>query len=179
VGLRAQAGWAKEFHWVKGDNDEVPIEDRFFAGGARSVRGYQERILGPRLEGEEVIDPTFFAPAKGGQAQLLLNAEIRVPLAWGFGMTLFFDGGNVWESWDEVRIDQFFPIKQPPKGEERGVLLDFRTSWGVGIHYNTIVGPLRLEHGWPLKPEGINDEDGIVVEAKDKPIWHFSLGHAF
>lgn len=184
LGLRAQLGWAEA--WWKSDEDGVPFEDRFFAGGNRTVRGYRENSLGPRATAEDiedVADQAFLAnrPTAGGSALMLTNAELRFPLPllgrWGFGGAVFLDGGNVWESWSEVALDQF-TLEGNLEGDDLTSVRDYRLSWGVGLHYNTIVGPLRLDYGIPLHRAAFVDEEGNR-EVDPEHVWHFSLGHAF
>jgi outer membrane protein insertion porin family len=196
LALRAQAGWIEAW-WESADRSGrvggVPLEDRFFAGGSSSVRGYRENSLGPRLREDdealqEVRDPRFLTDriSAGGNALLLLNGELRTPLPLlsrlGFDGTVFFDAGNVWASWKDFRIDDV-----RLSGGAEGVRAEnaFRTSWGVGLHYRTVVGPLRLEYGIPLRRATylrVVDEatqETEVVDRDPSHVWHLSLGHAF
>lgn len=106
-----------------GDTTELPIEERFFAGGATTVRGYRERRLGP-LDARG--NPT------GGQGLLVLNAEWRFPLWRWLGGALFLDTGAV-----TARVEDFS-------------LDDLRSGMGAGLRVSTPVGPVRLDVGYPL-----------------------------
>ncbi len=181
LGLRAQMGWAEA--WWSSKSDGVPFEDRFFAGGNRSVRGYQENSLGPRAtvqDIQDVADETFLAnrPTAGGGALLLSNAELRFPVPlfgrWGFSAAIFLDGGNVWENWGKVSLRQF----SLSKSREETTVRDYRLSYGLGVLYNTLVGPLRLDYGVPLHRASFEDVEGNR-EVDPSHLWHFSLGHAF
>jgi outer membrane protein assembly factor BamA/autotransporter translocation and assembly factor TamB len=66
----------------------IPSE-RFFAGGARTVRGVPENTLGPR---------DIFGDAAGGGALVVFNQEVRFPLYRWFGGIGFVDLGNVFEA---------------------------------------------------------------------------------
>ena len=191
LALRAQAGWA-EASWHSLDRDGptrgVPIENRFFAGGSNTVRGYRENSLGPRLRQTEIAvqDPRFLLDrlSAGGNALLLLNAELRLRLpllsALGFDGVVFFDSGNVWASWGDVSVDQF-RLSGDVEGSEAEVA--YRTSWGVGLQYRTLVGPLRVEYGVPLRRarffETLDDGTRSAVDTDPSHVWHISLGHAF
>lgn len=184
LALRAQAGWVQA--WSTSERESglrggVPIEDRFFAGGSSSVRGYRENSLGPRLAAGDaaiVLDPRFLGDrlSGGGNALLLLNAEVRFGLPFfsrfGFDGVAFFDSGNVWGNWDSVRIEEFALTGDVEGGAAERA---YRTSFGFGVHYRTVVGPLRLEYGKPLRRARYGENE------KPDPIevWHFSLGHAF
>jgi len=186
LAVRAQAGWADPF----GDSLErgTPLEARFFAGGSNTVRGYRENSLGPRLTAadvEQVLDERFLAnrPTAGGDASMLLNAELRFPLPLlsriGLRGALFADAGNVWKDWSQLSWHRLRPTS-PLEGDDATTILDLRTSVGIGIHYGTPVGPLRLDYGLPLKRARLVDpQDPTQVEFDDHHIWHFSLGHAF
>jgi translocation and assembly module TamA len=86
-------------------NDEAPVTERYYSGGAQSHRGFAERRLSPTLArdypdperpGEEI---TKSVPV-GGTALLEAGAELRLQLGtlWSlpYGVTLFLDGGEVW-----------------------------------------------------------------------------------
>ena len=187
LALRVQAGWADP--WYESSDRGalgVPLENRFFAGGQRSVRGYRENSLGPRLTEEDeelVLDDRFLLnhPAAGGNALLITNAELRLPVPvlsrWGFGFILFADGGNVWEDWSKVSL-RGFRLSSEPDGDSPTDVFDYRTSVGLGFLYNTPVGPIRLEYGLPLKRARRFDENG-KSEVDPQHIWHLSLGFAF
>jgi outer membrane protein assembly factor BamA len=66
---RIKLGWVAEF----GRSKEVPTKERFYLGGAYTVRGFSENALGP-------ADSTG-NPA-GGEAIGLLNLELRKPIFW-------------------------------------------------------------------------------------------------
>jgi outer membrane protein insertion porin family len=155
---RFRFGYAEPF----GDSIErgIPIESRFFAGGGNSVRGYRENSLGPvGAEG----DP------RGGRVLLLGNVDLRFPLPWlgkyNFGGVVFLDGGNVWNSIDELSWSRLRIYSSPNDTD----LLDFRYSLGYGVRYYTPVGPIRIDVGYPLNR--MSGEDAYRI--------HISLGQIF
>jgi outer membrane translocation and assembly module TamA len=106
-----------------GDTTDLPIEERFFAGGATTVRGYRERRLGPLdAKGNPV----------GGNALVVLNVEWRFPVWRWLGGAIFFDTGAVTARVSDLSIDEL------------------RSGVGAGIRLTTPVGPLRLDVGYPL-----------------------------
>lgn len=118
-----------------GDTDAIPIDLRFFAGGAQSVRSFQERSLGFR-------DPLSGDPI-GGNFFTLFNFEYEMPVRMlqGLSVVPFADAGN-------LIIDD----------ADTG-LTDMRYAVGLGLRYQTPIGPLRLEYGYnpdrrPGEPEG-------------------------
>jgi len=108
------------------NSDEVPIYERFYAGGANTIRGYKERRVGPR-------DPGSNEPI-GGEAILLGNAELTFPLYEKILKgAVFCDVGNVWR-----------------RAEDFVVGGGYRSGVGLGVRVKTPIGPVRLDWGYPL-----------------------------
>ncbi len=107
----------------------IPISDLFFAGGATTVRGYQEQLLGPAASKDknEKIET-----AAGGKLLYLMNGELRIPLFWLFVGTYFIDGGYVWPEITDFNIS------------------DIRLSTGIGLALMTPLGPIRVDYGYKL-----------------------------
>jgi outer membrane protein insertion porin family len=158
---RARAGYGNAY----GRSDEVPVESRYFLGGANSVRGYDEASLGPR-EADAEGNVRFL----GGEFLLLANVEARFPLPllsrWNFTGAVFVDGGNAWADVSDVSLSDFgLTADVGEAGAD-----DFRYGVGAGIRYNTPVGPIRLDWGIALKPDDYGDRNGRL---------YFSLGQIF
>ncbi|MDH5201794.1 MAG: outer membrane protein assembly factor BamA [Nitrospirota bacterium] len=124
------------------DTEELPIVERFFLGGRTTVRGYSQDMLGPKGSNG---DPT------GGNAFLCGNVEIRSSFGKGIGIVAFLDGGNVW-----LKAKDMDPA-------------NLKYTAGLGLRYNTPVGPIRIDYGHKLQRE--NGESSGEL--------HFSIGHAF
>jgi outer membrane protein insertion porin family len=121
LALSARAGVVLPY----GTTPEVPIQKRFFAGGRTTVRGFKQDTLGPiGADGAPI----------GGNFQLILNAEMRVPLQYGFLAAVFVDAGSVW-LW-----------KQPQYG------FYLQETAGLSLRYITPVGPISVDYGWKLNP---------------------------
>ncbi len=129
--LQLRAGVAQPF----GDQEKVPIYERFYAGGANTIRGYEERSVGP-------IDPVTSDPL-GGEALLVANIEYTIPLLEFIKGALFMDSGNVWEKASDFGSG------------------NFKTGIGFGVRIKTPIGPLKLDYGIPLnKQPGKADREG-------------------
>lgn len=115
-----------------GDSEKVPIFERFFAGGARTIRGYNERRVGP-------LDPNTEDPI-GGESILVGNVEYTIPLIEFVKLAAFFDAGNVWATTSDYGTG------------------DLKTGTGVGLRVKTPIGPVNLDYGYPLSDEPGEDE---------------------
>jgi outer membrane protein insertion porin family len=123
--------------------NELPIVERFFLGGSTTVRGYAQDTLGPKKGVDR--SPT------GGNAFLMENLELRTSLGKGIGAVAFVDGGNVWQKVNEIG------------------LTDLKFTTGLGLRYDTPVGPIRVDYGFKLQRE----------KGESRGELHFSIGHAF
>jgi outer membrane protein insertion porin family len=119
-----------------GSTKEIPISDLFFSGGATSVRGYQEQLLGPATLDEN----GYKDKAIGGKLLFVANAELRIPLFWLFVGEVFFDMGNVWRELKDFD------------------LREIKTTTGIGIAILTPVGPIRFDYGIKLNPDSTDKE---------------------
>lgn len=175
--------------------DGVPYDDRFFAGGASTVRGYANNTLGP-----QVTDPDELAyldytsdvllpdnPARGGNYLLLTNAEWRLPLPvlrkWGLATVVFIEGGNVWAELRDLQLRGFRLHSEPGDPTDSGSTKDwdYRYSVGTGVRFDTPFGPVRIDVGFPLKRvRYLSDYQGVTVDYSDPAtVWHFSVGYPF
>ncbi|MCF7876992.1 MAG: outer membrane protein assembly factor BamA [Candidatus Omnitrophica bacterium] len=127
VETRFKVGFADPFS----DTDEVPIYERFFAGGASTIRGYHERKVGPIDSNEDPL---------GGEALFVANIEYTYPLADFLKVATFYDVGNVWK-----KNSDFF---QTEDGREA-----LYSSVGLGLRVKTPIGPVSVDYGWPLDKE--------------------------
>jgi translocation and assembly module TamA len=113
----------------------VPLDQRFFAGGGGSVRGYGFQGIGPR---DAADAPT------GGLSFAEVSAELRVKITDALGAALFVDGGTV--SADRV----------PDLGA-------MRFGAGAGLRYLTPFGPLRLDVAIPLDKTRNDPDFGVYA----------------
>jgi outer membrane protein assembly factor BamA len=102
--------------------DLGPLRQRLRGGGNNSVRGYRPNTLGDITEIGEVVD-------SGGLRQWEASVELRTPITASFGTVLFIDLGD-------VTRQKVFRLYAP------------QTSFGFGLRYRTIIGPVRLDLGF-------------------------------
>ncbi len=121
--------------------DEIPLPERFFAGGGQSIRGFGLNQAGPR-------DPVTGFPV-GGLALLAFNQELRFPLRlpWAgnrIGGTLFYDAGNVYTDLSHITFRY-----TPPSLTDLNYLSH---TVGAGLRYATPIGPVRVDFGYQINP---------------------------
>jgi outer membrane protein insertion porin family len=121
--------------FVINKNDYVPQNDLFFAGGASTVRGYREQLLGPA---SVLNDKGEIIEGAGGKLIYLANIEARIPLFWLLMLEIFVDSGNVWRT-----TRDFNPA-------------EIRYTTGAGIAFLTPIGPVRLDYGYKLNKPSTN-----------------------
>jgi outer membrane protein assembly factor BamA len=103
--------------------DDVPLSERFLAGGSTTLRGFAQNAVGP-------IGPN--GVPLGGEGMLVINNELRFPLIWLFDGATFVDIGSVNE---HVRDFSFS---------------DLRKSGGLGLRLRTPWFLVRLDYGIPF-----------------------------
>ena len=117
--------------------------EAFRAGGANTLRGYATNSVGP--------PGPIRGLSRGGESLVIMNQEIRWRHPWGVGLAAFYDVGNVYDD-----ISGLADLK-------------FRHSLGAGLRYDSPVGLLRVDFGFPLDKR-----------PSDRSFqWFFSLGQAF
>jgi outer membrane protein assembly complex protein YaeT len=129
---------------------DLPASERYFAGGDTTVRGFQLDHLG---------EPDTFdsdGTPIGGHAEIILNGEVRLALWKDIGVVGFIDAGNVFSTVDRLSLGRL------------------RAGTGVGLRYNSPVGPFRFDFGFKL---GALRTYGPVKE--DRFALHISIGQAF
>lgn len=101
--------------WQNEPLRELPPSLRFFAGGDQSVRGYGYQDLGPRDENGDVV---------GGKNVLVGSVELERALGEKWGVSVFYDAGNAFDSFSDYEIFE---------------------GAGIGVRRYTPVGPIRLD----------------------------------
>lgn len=192
LAMRVMFGAATPYGKSSGlGSDGVPYDDRFFAGGASSVRGYGHNSLGPQVTDQKELDELNYAsdvllpdnPARGGNYLMLTNLEWRFPLPWlerwNLGGAVFLDGGNVWERIEDIQMASFRLTSNPGDPTDSGStkVWDYRYSYGFGLRLETPFGPVRVDMGIPLKRARYVGLE--KVETDPEVVWHFSLGYPF
>ncbi|MDI6758940.1 MAG: outer membrane protein assembly factor BamA [Candidatus Omnitrophota bacterium] len=121
--LKTRLGVAQSY----GNSSGVSIYERFFAGGASTIRGYEERKIGP-------IDSVSKDPL-GGESILVENFEYTYPILSFLKTAVFYDTGNVWAKAADISLGEL------------------KSGVGFGFRIKTPIGPITLDYGIPLNKE--------------------------
>jgi outer membrane protein assembly complex protein YaeT len=129
--------------------ESVPLPERFYAGGADSLRAFPFNQAGPRDTGAPLVPDGPSSEATGfplgGNALFINNVELRFPLiGQNVQGVLFHDMGNVYQSLGDISFR--FHQNNPQ---------DFNymvQAVGFGIRYRTPVGPLRADFAYSINP---------------------------
>jgi outer membrane protein insertion porin family len=150
------------------ETHDIPLPERLFMGGSESHRGFGLNQAGPR-------DPVTGFPV-GGRAMFLNSLELRIPIVENkYGLVLFHDAGNVFSTPRKMRL---LKVTQNSPTD-----LDYTVhAVGLGLRYNTPVGPLRLDVGYSLNPPRfqVQPQTGVVeVHRLSNVQFSLSVGQAF
>ena len=145
----------------------LPISERFFSGGATTLRGFNYEEAGPRevvipegefrnQDGDLVFLNPFTVPV-GGNALAIINLEARIPVTRSVQVVPFYDGGNVFR-----RIGDLFGRDDPAPVPPGDILAEIkaanlRARWtntvGLGLRLQLpFGGALAVDYGFLLKP---------------------------
>jgi len=148
------------------DTQVVPLFDRFFAGGARSVRGFETREVGPKdfMTGDPI----------GGQTYVTTDIELTFPIIDRVRGALFVDAGWV----NEDAFNWGTQVLDPDSVDDNSIPFDppqygygnFNLGAGFGFRLNLPVGPLRVDLGFPIYHDRFNGGG---------PKFSFDVGYQF
>jgi outer membrane protein insertion porin family len=157
--LSGRLGLATPF----GGKTSLPISERFFAGGARDLRGFGFEEAGPTIlvpqrdtAGNIIFHsdgtPKQMLSPLGGNAVLVINNELRFPIWRQLGGAVFSDTGNVFARVRDMKLS------------------NLTQSFGFGFRVKTPVGPVRFDVGFLVfnRPPGYGSYH-----------LHFTIGQTF
>ncbi len=140
---------------VETDAVLLPITERFFSGGSTTLRGYDFEEAGPRDQNNK---------PRGGNALVILNAELRQSVYRQLVMVGFYDGGNVFLTASRISFREF------------------THTVGIGLRIKTPLGPLRFDFGYlvsdPLSGAALPPA-ALAGLRLPRTQFHFSFGQAF
>lgn len=102
--------------------DDLVFTDRFYVGGSNTIRGYGEDAAGPK---------NLLGIARGGNAMLVLNQELRASILKWARAVAFVDAGNVFLANADMSLG------------------NLQVGYGVGLRFDTPFSIFRIDVGWP------------------------------
>jgi len=138
--LRGEIGYGDGYN-----GKPLPFFKAFYAGGVGSVRGYESSSLGPR---------DTFGNVLGGKRKIVANAELFYPILAGQ---------------QAVRLSAFADLGQVYLNGLQPDFESFRYSTGVGLAWNSPLGPLKFSYAIPL-----NEKPGDKIQK-----FQFQVGSVF
>jgi len=171
-----------------GNYKMVPIQKRFFSGGANSVRGWGIRELGPG---------SFYKPGadfydQSGEIRFDANIEYRSKVFWKIELAAFLDAGNIWtiKKYEEQEKGNF---------SFSSFYKEIALAWGLGFRLDFDYVLIRLDCGWKFYdpadvPRYKLDSDGNPTifdgyrskwkvtkpfDIKHNTAWHIAVGYPF
>jgi outer membrane protein insertion porin family len=117
----------------------VPLSDRLFLGGGRSLRGFKYRDVGPKvsrtIKTSDNRDIVYHKPI-GGKSLAMATAEYTIPIVPRMmRFAFFYDTGNVWE--DPFYVDPG----------------DLASSVGGGLRFDIPLFPIRIDYARVIKKD--------------------------
>lgn len=107
--------------------DDVPHSLRFYSGGDDNLRAYDFKSVAP-LTFDFYFDEKI---PRGGLYQALASLEYSYPVAENWRLATFYDTGTTTDDFSE----------------------SLKANAGVGVRWQTPVGPIRLDFAWGLKKD--------------------------
>jgi len=124
------------------DDSELPVNERFYPGGDTTIRGYPEGEAAPRAASGQFL---------GAKTMTLLNLELEEAVTPKWSVVVFSDSLGMAARMAHYPFDERL------------------YAVGLGVRYQTLIGPVRLEYGRNLNPRPL-DPSGTVS---------FSIGFPF
>ncbi|MCX7698295.1 MAG: outer membrane protein assembly factor BamA [Candidatus Goldbacteria bacterium] len=133
--LHGKVGHATGYPWRVG-NSIVPVTEKFYAGGTDTVRGYEERSLGP---------------AGGGNFLIVTNFEYKLKIVERvLTAAIFYDSGNCWANFSEIDLTNPFLYSSLGFGVRLtvpGTVMVLRLDWGYALDNSMPGGKIHFNIG--------------------------------
>ena len=154
-----------------GNADVIPFEKRFYSGGANSVRGWGESMLGPGAYKRITSLPRDFNQV--GDIKLDMNMEYRAKMFWLMEGALFLDAGNVWtiKSYSTQPLGAF---------QLNSFMNQIAIAYGMGIRFDFSFFIARVDLGFKLFNPVLSRRDQWRINPGwDDLALHFAIGYPF
>ena len=176
LAFSARLGLASVFREADRNGDGVisdserrlPISERFFSGGATTLRGFRFETAGP----QGILEPRPDKPGElptlvplGGDALAVFNLELRYPLTRRLRLVPFYDLGNVFRRVGDINFS------------------GMTNTVGIGLRINTPLGPIGVDYGFLIDPPAfltMPDQNGVRATLRQpRGAIHIRFGQTF
>ena len=138
---------------------DLPPDQRFYAGGSGTVRGYRYQSVGPQFPDGNPV---------GGTAMTAVNVEFRQRIATNFGAVVFADAGEVTDKLSTfsglihgTRCSASKPLQGTTSAQ--GTPTCYSVGVGVGARYYSPIGAIRLDFAVPTFRRSNDDRFEVYI----------------
>ena len=179
--------------WCYGNSAEAPFSERFYVGGANSIRAFTVRSIGPgaypSLGGVGNRQMSYLL--QNGDSKLVLNLEYRRQLFGSLYGALFLDAGNIWStsdytltadaSSDQTFVNQWNSDVSDIKFRPSRLFTQLATGTGLGLRYDMDFLVIRVDWGFGLHLPYDTGKKGYfnIPRFKDMHALHLAIGYPF
>ncbi len=169
LGIKLKVG---DVYVFSGNKADISINQRLYAGGSNSIRGWGSRELVPEESPINISAPTtdfnsvlLRGISPGGFTLIEGSLELRQRIFGHFGYALFADFGNTWNNFSEIQLNKF------------------ALAGGFGLRFYTNFAPLRLDFAFKIIDP--KDNRSLLARLNDRGgFWniiqfHLGIGEAF
>ena len=152
-----------------GNSSVAPYQERFYVGGANSIRAFTIRSIGPGRFRPDVNNLYSYID-QNGDLKLEGNIEYRGPFVGNLDIAFFLDAGNIWLLHeDDSRPGGAFHWKH--------LLNDIAVGTGVGFRYDLSMLVFRVDVGYALHfPYDTRQDESKKKRYFNAPTFWDSLG---
>ena len=180
-----------------GNSSEAPFSEKFYVGGANSIRAFPVRSIGPgAFPGFTSSGNQFAYVMCNGNLKLVMNLEYRQRLVGNLYGALFLDVGNVWDSadWtlseedfegdDDINIDDIIEWNEAVSKmsfKPRNLFRELATGTGIGLRYDLDFLIVRVDWGFGFHVPYDTGKSGYfnIPRFKDMHTLHLAVGYPF
>ena len=179
--------------WSYGNSDTEPFSERFYVGGANSIRAFPVRSIGPGAF-PSLDDRQYSYFIQNGNTKLVLNLEYRRRLVDNLYGAIFLDAGNVWSNFDmtlDISDDDDDELKEAirywnsvvsdTKLRPSRLFKQLATGTGIGLRYDLDFLIVRVDWGFGLHVPFDTGKSGYfnIQHFKDMHTLHLAIGYPF
>ena len=183
--------------WSYGNSTTGPFSEKFYVGGANSIRAFPVRSIGPGTFPGINGDRQFSYMLQNGDVKVVMNLEWRRRLSGNLYGAVFLDAGNVWnsEDWaisydeldddtdDDMRefVNEWNKYFAGWKFRAKNFFNELATGTGVGLRYDLDFLVLRVDWGFGLHLPYDTGHGGYfnIPRFKDMHTLHIAIGYPF